>query len=77
MYNTTYLNNTILEQNLTEGMKLSFPSKISSYYHLIIIIVMCFFKSTEILDFVPESVHFSCWIQNLLISVVCVDFHAF
>ena len=28
-YNTNYLNNTILEQNLTEGMKLSFPSKIN------------------------------------------------
>ena len=28
-YNTNYLNNTILEQNLTEGMKFSFPSKIN------------------------------------------------
>ena len=28
-YNKDYLNNTILEQNLTEGMKLSFPSKIN------------------------------------------------
>ena len=28
-FNTNYLNNTILEQDLTDGMKLSFPSKIN------------------------------------------------
>ena len=27
-YNTKYLNNTVLEQNKTPGMRLSFPGKI-------------------------------------------------